>query len=144
MNEIINQIVNIGLDAVASIVLIAIGVLFAWIELKIGTNQKLSNINKAKNELKDAADQTVGALKQVFADTWKEANGGKLTDEQKAKLRAEVVLLTMEKMSAPSLKVLEGAKVDAVAYLKDEAEAFIERLNSGELIALGEIVSTEE
>lgn len=144
-NEIINEIVSIGLDALSAIVLIGVGVLFAWIELKIGKNKNLANINLAKNELKDAVVQTVGALKQKFADVWKEANGGKLTEEQAAKLRTELVDLALEKMSVASIKVLEAAKVDAIAYIQDEAEAFIERLNnaSGELLAIGEVISTE-
>lgn len=145
MNEILNTIGNIGLEIVAAAVIVGIGVLFAWIELKIGKNKNLTNINLAKAELKDATIQTVGALKQKFADVWKEINGGKLTEEQAAKLRADLVDLTLEKMSVAAIKVLEAAKVDAIAYIQDAGEAFIERLNAGEpeVMVLSEIMGVE-
>lgn len=145
MNEILNTIGNIGLEIVAAAVIVGIGVLFAWIELKIGKNKNLTNINLAKAELKDATIQTVGALKQKFADVWKEINGGKLTEEQAAKLRADLVDLTLEKMSVAAVKVLEAAKVDAIAYIQDAGEAFIERLNAGEpeVMVLSEIMGVK-
>ncbi len=128
MEPLMNAIVEIAANLVMNLAIIALTVTFAWLSAKTGKNKHLSNINAAKDELRDAAIQTVGELNQRFVSTWKEAQGGKLTETQMAKLDQELINLTITKMSASSIKVLEAASVDLENYVRGAAEDWINTL----------------
>lgn len=120
-----NAAVEIAANLITQLAIIALTTAFAWLTAKIGKNKHLENINTAKDELKDAAIQTVGELNQLFVSAWKETQGGKLTEEQVAKLGAELVNLTLKKMSGSAIKVLEAASIDLETYIHGAAEDWI-------------------
>ena len=120
-----NAVVEIAANLITQLANIALTTAFAWLTAKIGTNKHLENINAAKDELKDAAIQTVGELNQLFVSAWKETQGGKLTEDQVAKLGAELVNLTLKKMSGSAIKVLEAASIDLETYIHGVAEDWI-------------------
>lgn len=129
MENMTSAVVEIAANLIAQLAIIALTTAFAWLTAKIGKNKHLENINAAKDELKDAAIQTVGELNQRFVSAWKEAQGGKLTEEQIAKLGAELVNLTLTKMSGSALKVLEAASIDLETYIHGAAEDWIATLH---------------
>lgn len=142
----INEIVIILTNIAADLVLIALGLIFAWVGIKLGNNAKLKNILEAKIELEDAVLKTVGKLKQEFVDNWKEANGGKLTEEQIAYLKSETLNITISTLSQPAIGLLEAAGVDFLEYVRNAAETWVGQLNRGEGIPLEEVTvnATEE
>lgn len=129
MENMTSALVEIAANLVAQLAIIALTTAFAWVTAKIGKNKHLENINAAKNELKDAAIQTVGELNQRFVSAWKSAQGGKLTEEQIAKLNAEIINLTLTKMSGSAIKVLEAASIDLETYIHGAAEDWIATLH---------------
>lgn len=135
----INEIVIILTNIAADLVLIALGLIFAWVGIKLGNNAKLKNILEAKIELEDAVLKTVGKLKQEFVDNWKEANGGKLTEEQIAYLKSETLNITISTLSQPAIGLLEAAGVDFLEYVRNAAETWVGQLNKGEGIPLEEV-----
>lgn len=139
LNEILIILTNIAAD----LVLIALGLIFAWVGIKLGNDTNLKNILKAKIELEDAVLKTVGKLKQEFVDNWKEANNGKLTEEQIAYLKNETLDLTISTLSQPAIKLLEAAGVDFIEYVRNAAETWVAQLNQGEGIALEEVTVEE-
>ena len=65
MNE---AIINLIAQVIATLLITLIGVLGAWLTAKIGKRVELSNINKAKDELIIAAQQTVMELQQTVVE----------------------------------------------------------------------------
>lgn len=128
MENMANAVIEVAANLVTQLAIIALTTAFAWLTAKIGKNKNLANINAAKDELKDAAIQTVGELNQRFVSAWKSAQGGKLTEEQIAKLNAELINLTLTKMSGSAIKVLEAASIDLETYIRGTAEDWISTL----------------
>lgn len=128
MNDVI---INIAAQVVATLLITLIGVLGAWLTAKIGKRVELTNINKAKDELIIAAQQTVMELQQTVVEGLKEkAADGKLTDEEIEGLCLSLLTKTKEKMSLPAIKVLEAAAVDVNALIRGAGEALIERMHA--------------
>lgn len=128
MNDVI---INITAQVVSTLLITLIGVLGAWLTAKIGKRVELTNINKAKDELVEAAQQTVMELQQTIVEGLKEkAADGKLTDEEIEGLCLSLLTKTKEKMSLPAIKVLEAAAVDVNALIRGAGEALIERMHA--------------
>ncbi len=124
-------IINIAAQVVSTLLITLIGVLGAWLTAKIGKRVELTNINKAKDELIVAAQQTVMELQQTVVEGLKEkAADGKLTDEEIEGLCISLLTKTKEKMSLPAIKVLEAAAVDVNALIRGAGEALIERMHA--------------
>ena len=124
-------IINIAAQVVSTLLITLIGVLGAWLTAKIGKRVELTNINKAKDELIAAAQQTVMELQQTVVEGLKEkAADGKLTDEEIEGLCLSLLTKTKEKMSLPAINVLEAAAVDVNALIRGAGEALIERMHA--------------
>ena len=133
MENLNNAVVEMAANIIAQLAIIALTTAFAWLTAKIGKNKYLENVNAAKEELKDAAIQTVGELNQVFVARWKaEAADGKLNEEQIAKLGQDLLSLTAAKMSKSALNLLNSAGVDLTAYVRGVAEDWINSLKTAD------------
>ena len=129
MNE---AIINLIAQVLATLLITLIGVLGAWLTAKIGKRVELSNINKAKDELIIAAQQTVMELQQTVVEGLKDvAIDGKLSEEEITELAGLLVSKTKEKMSLPAIKLLEAASVDVNALIRGAGEALIEMMHEG-------------
>ncbi len=130
----------IALEAVQALTEIAaqlavalIGVAGAWAAAKIGQQSKLSNLNAAVEQVTAAAQQTVGELQQTLAGAMKGASAdGKLTAEQAAQLRKELLERTEKKLTAPAVNLLRAAQLDVSALICGAAEDAIARMKKGE------------
>lgn len=126
-----DTIITIVAQVIATLLITLIGVLGAWLTAKIGKRVELTNINRAKDELIAAAQQTVMELQQTVVEGLKEkAADGKLTDEEIEGLCLSLLTKTKEKMSLPAIKVLEAAAVDVNALIRGAGEALIERMHA--------------
>ena len=129
MNE---AIISLIAQVLATLLITLIGVLGAWLTAKIGKRVELSNINKAKDELIIAAQQTVMELQQTVVEGLKDvAIDGKLSEEEITELAGLLVSKTKEKMSLPAIELLEAAAVDVNALIRGAGEALINQMHEG-------------
>ena len=125
-----DAIINVIAQVLATLLITLIGVLGAWLTAKIGKRVELSNINKAKDELILAAQQTVMELQQTVVEGLKDvAIDGKLSEEEITELAGMLINKTKEKMSMPAIKLLEAAAVDVNALIRGAGEALINQMH---------------
>ena len=128
MNDVI---INIAAQVVSTLLITLIGVLGAWLTAKIGKRVELTNINKAKDELIEAAQQTVMELQQTVVEGMKvAAKDGKLSEDEITELSIMLLNKTKQKMSLPAIQLLEAAAVDVNALIRGAGEALIERMHA--------------
>lgn len=121
-----NAVISVVTQVVATLLITLIGVLGAWLTAKIGKKVELTNINRAKDELIAAAQQTVMELQQTVVEGLKDAAvDGKLSEDEIAELSLMLMAKTKEKMSAPAIQLLEAAAVDVNAIIRGAGEALI-------------------
>ena len=107
-----------------------IGVFGAWLTAKIGKKVELAHINKAKDELIAAAQQTVMELQQTIVDGMKEKTAdGKLTEDEIKDLGVLLLDRTKQKMSMSAIHLLEAAAVDINAMIRGAGEALINTMH---------------
>ena len=125
-----DAIINIFAQVVATLLITLIGVFGAWLTAKIGKRVELTNINKAKDELIEAAQQTVLELQQTVVEGLKAASSdGKLSEDEITELSLMLLNKTKQKMSLPAIKLLESAAVDVNALIRGAGEALIAELH---------------
>lgn len=130
-----DTIITIVAQVIATLLITLIGVFGAWLTAKIGKRVELTNINKAKDELIEAAQQTVLELQQTVVEGMKAAaQDGKLTEDEITELSIMLLNKTKQKMSLPSIKLLEAAAVDVNALIRGAGEALIAELHDDTII----------
>ena len=126
-----DTIINVAAQVVSTLLITLIGVLGAWLTAKIGKRVELTNINKAKDELIAAAQQTVLELQQTVVEGMKAAaEDGKLSDDEVESLCIMLMTKTRDKMSLSAIRLLEAAAVDVNALIRGAGEALIERMHA--------------
>lgn len=126
-----DTIITITAQVVSTLLITLIGVLGAWLTAKIGKRVELTNINKAKDELIAAAQQTVLELQQTVVEGMKAAaEDGKLSDDEVESLCIMLMTKTKDKMSLSAIRLLEAAAVDVNALIRGAGEALIERMHA--------------
>ena len=116
------------LGIIATLATTLIGVFGAWLIAKIGQNEKLKSIKSATEQVILAAQTTVGELNQTVVSTIKQ-QGLKLTAEQIADLKDKLLMMAFDKISLPTINLLEAAAVDVNALITGAGEDFIDTLN---------------
>ena len=125
-----DTIITIVAQVIATLLITLIGVLGAWLTAKVGKRVELTNINKAKDELILAAQQTVMELQQTVVEGMKAAaKDGKLTEDEITELSIMLLNKTKQKMSLPAIQLLEAAAVDVNALIRGAGEALIAELH---------------
>lgn len=99
-----------------------------WLLGKLGSKVGLQNIKGALDNLFNITRQTTSELQQVIVDNWKATNGGKLTDEQIAILREQLLALVKKKLDKPTRELIVAAGADLNALISGEAESWIKSL----------------
>lgn len=119
-------LIQYGVEVIVAIVVALLGIFGAWLAKVTAKKIELSNIASAKDEVISAAQQTVLDLKQTIVDDLKKAaKDGKLTPEEIADLGVKLLSVTIAKLSVPTIKLLEAAKIDISALIKSAGEAYI-------------------
>ena len=131
MNE---AIINLIAQVISTIIITLLGVLGTWLTMKLGQRVELSNINKAKDELIAAAQQTVMELQQTLVDELKEKSAdGKLSESEIEELGFMLIDKTKQKMSLSAIGLLEAASVDVNALIRGAGEALIKLMHGDDL-----------
>ena len=131
MEIFMNTIIQYVAEIVAILVISAIGIFGSWLLNKMKQQQGLENIAMATEQVIQAAQVTVRELQQTLVGNWKEQQeNGKLTAEQIVELKQKAIEITLKKLSEPTLKLLESAKIDVEVMITSAAEAYIDELKS--------------
>lgn len=126
MEMIVNALIESGVQVLAALAAALIGVAGTWITVQIGKVKQLQTVQIATDEAKNAAITTVLELQQTVVDDLKAAAvDGKLTKEEIAKLKNDLLSMSMAKLSDASVKVLTAAGVDISAIITGAAEAMV-------------------
>lgn len=126
MEMIVNALIESGVQVLAALVTALIGVAGTWITVQIGKVKQLQTVQIAVDEAKNAAITTALELQQTVVDDLKAAAvDGKLTKEEIAKLKNDLLSMSMAKLSNASVKVLTAAGVDISAIITGAAESAI-------------------
>lgn len=129
MEIFINTIIQYVAEIVAILIISAIGIFGTWLLNKIKQQKGLENIAMATEQVIQAAQVTVRELQQTLVGNWKEQQeNGKLTAEQIVELKQKAIDITLKKLSEPTLKLLESAKIDVEVMITSATEAYIDEL----------------
>lgn len=130
MELIVNALIENGVQVAVSLVVALIGVAGTWLSIQIGKVKKLQTVKLATDEAKDAAITTVLELQQTVVDDLKAAAvDGKLTKEEIAKLKNDLISMSMAKLSDTSVKILTAAGVDISAIIAGVGEALVGKMH---------------
>ena len=130
-----DAIIEVITQALATVLITLIGVLGTWLTAKVLKRVELTNINKAKDELVEAAQRTVLELQQTVVEGMKAAaQDGKLSEEEITELSIMLLNKTKQQMSLPAIKLLEAAAVDVNALIRSAGEALIAELHDDTII----------
>ena len=131
MELIVNALIENGVQVAVSLVVALIGVAGTWLSIQIGKVKKLQTVQLATDEAKDAAITTVLELQQTVVDDLKAAAvDGKLTKEEIAKLKNDLISMSMAKLSDTSVKILTAAGVDISAIIAGAGETLIGKMHT--------------
>ena len=119
---IIENIVKI----VAALLMMLISVGGAYLTSLIAKHEKLKSISEATQQVIDAAIQTTGELQQTVVGDLKAASaGGKLSEEEINTLYHDVAVLTLDKLSVPTINLLNAVGADIEAIIHGATEDWI-------------------
>ena len=119
---IIENIVRI----VAAFLMMLISVGGAYLTSLIAKHEKLKAISEATQQVIDAAIQTTGELQQTVVNDLKAASAdGKLSEEEINTLYHDVVVLTLDKLSVPTINLLNAVGADIEAIIHGATEDWI-------------------
>lgn len=129
MEIFVEIIIEYAVQIAVYLLLFLLTALGVWLGAKFGKRQELTNISIATNEAVGHAQQTVLELQQTVVDKLKAAHeDGKLTEDEIKALGSMLLEKTLEKMSAPAVKVLQAAGTDLAAIIIGAGEAAIQSL----------------
>ena len=127
-DTVVDAAIEVGVQIAITFAVTLIGVFGAWMTTQIGKSQKLTNINKAQKEVISLAQQTVGELRKTIVKGLKAAHDdGKLSKDEIADIKNQLIEKTLKKMSEPTNKLLQAAAVDIEALIKGAAEDWLDR-----------------
>ena len=121
-------VIQLVLSIVSTAVISAIGIATTWLLQKLGKRADAQTTRIALFELSDAVQKTVGELEQLFVEKMKKDNGGKLTPDNIKQLGELLVTSVREKLTVPTIALLEAAGTDINARIHGEAEALINEM----------------
>ena len=122
VDVIIENIVKI----VAALLMMLISVGGAYLTSLIAKHEKLKSISEATQQVIDAAIQTTGELQQTVVGDLKAASAdGKLSEEEINTLYHDVVVLTLDKLSVPTINLLNAVGADIEAIIHGATEDWI-------------------
>ena len=114
--------IRAGLEILTYLSITAVSLGATFLTAKIGKKNNLQNVKLAIGVLEELARQTAGEFKQTIVDDLKANQGGKLTEEQKDELKAELLGLVLKKADTHTVGVLQAAGADINAIIMGAAE----------------------
>ena len=124
--------IEVGTRVVFELLMLVIGVAFAYLTKLIGKSRKLEHIASAMEELERVVKNVVGDLQQTVVEGLKAASvDGKLSEEEVYDLGRLLIKKTYEQLSNPASETIRAAGIDIDEAIHSFAEAYIERIKRG-------------
>ena len=119
-------LIEVGTQIIFELLMLLVGVLFAYLGKLLAKTKKMEHINMAMYELESVVKNVVGEIQQTTVDGLKEASAdGKLTKDEIKRLGVLLVSHTLDQLSAPASETLSAAGVDIEGMIHSIAEAWI-------------------
>lgn len=136
--------IEVGAQVVFELLMLVIGVAFAYIAKLVGKTHKLDHVATAMEELERVVKTVVGDLQQTVVEGLKAASvDGKLSDEEIYDLGKILVLKVSEQLSNPASTTIKAAGIDMTEAIHSIAEAYIAKIKrETNFIAIGEVAET--
>lgn len=124
--------IDVGTRVAFELLMLVIGVAFAYLTKLIGKSRKLEHIASAMEELERVVKNVVGDLQQTVVEGLKAASvDGKLSQEEIYDLGKMLVMKVSEQLSDPASTTIQAAGIDMTEAIHSIAEAYIERIKRG-------------
>ena len=118
--------IEVGTQVVFDLLMLLVGVLFAYLSKLIAKSKQLEHIAISMNELERVVTNIVGDLQQTVVEGLKEVSeDGKLSRTDIEWLGKQLVEKTAAQISAPAAETLKAAGVDIEEMIHSIAEAWI-------------------
>lgn len=119
-------LVEVGTQIVFDLLMLLVGVLFAYLGRLFAKSEKLKHISLATDELESVVVSIVGELQQTTVDSLKAASAdGKLTKDEIRALGELLIEKATEQLGDPAAETLKAAGVDIEGMIHSIAEACI-------------------
>lgn len=121
--------IEVGTQVVFELLMLLVGVLFAYLSKLIAKSKKLEHISIAMNELERVVTNIVGDLQQTTVEGLKAASeDGKLSKTDIEYLGKLLIDKASKQISAPAADTLVAAGVDIEGMIHSIAEAWISEI----------------
>lgn len=137
--------IEVGTRVVFELLMLVIGVAFAYLSKLTAKSRKLDHVSAAMEELERVVKNVVGDLQQTVVEGLKAASvDGKLSDEEVYDLGKMLVMKVSEQLSDPASTTIKAAGIDMTEAIHSIAEAYIAKIKrENNFITLGEAVEAE-
>lgn len=126
-------LIEVGTQIIFELLMLLVGVLFAYLGKLLAKTKKMEHINMAMYELETVVKNVVGEIQQTTVDAMKEASkDGKLTPDEIKHLGALLVSRSLDRLSAPASETITAAGIDIESMIHTIAEAWIAEIKRGE------------
>lgn len=126
-------LIEAGTQIIFELLMLLVGVLFAYLGKLIAKSKKLEHIGMALGELEVVVQNVVGELQQTTVDAMKEASkDGKLTPDEIKHLGVLLVSRSLDRLSAPASETITAAGIDIESMIHTIAEAWIAEIKRSE------------
>lgn len=136
--------IEVGTQIVFEVLMLIVGVAFAYLTKLISKSKKLEHIATAMDELERVVKNVVGDLHQTTVEGLKAASvDGKLSDEEIYDLGRQLIKKVSEQLSDPASTTIRAAGIDLTETIHSIAEAYIAKIKrENNFIAIGEVAET--
>jgi hypothetical protein len=121
-----NHVIDLIAALVQAVLLGLVAYGFALLRSKV----KDDKINNALGLVQDAVNTTVRELNQLLVKDLKASNGGKLTQEQIEELKVKSINLVYEKLTDPTVQLLDAAYSNIDNLIQSMVQARIDEIKS--------------
>lgn len=145
MKEVYDVLIGVGTRVVFELLMLVIGVAFAYLSKLTAKSRYLDHVSAAMDELERVVKTVVGDLQQTIVEGLKDASvDGKLSQEEIYDLGRLLLRKTHEQLSDPASDTIEAAGIDIDEAIHSFAEAYIAKIKrENNYITLGEAVVAE-
>ena len=124
--------IEVGTQIIFELLMLLVGVLFAYLGKLIAKSKKLEHISYAMIELESVVNNVVGELQQTTVEVLKGATAdGKLTKEDIKYLGEQLIEKATAQLSNPAAETLTAAGVDIEGMIHSVAESWIAEIKRG-------------
>lgn len=125
--------IEVGTQIVFDLLMLLVGVLFAYLSKLIAKSHRLNHISAATLELERVVTNIVGDLQQTVVDGLKAASDdGKLSKTDIEYLGKQLIEKAAAQISVPAAETLTAAGVDIEGMIHSIAEAWIAEIKRDE------------